>query len=49
MAEVELHLLADVKAARRHKVFADYFAEGGVSGAGVNQELAVLREACREQ
>jgi hypothetical protein len=42
MPEVELDSLADVKTARRNKVFADNFAEGGITGARVDQKFSVL-------
>jgi hypothetical protein len=44
MPEVELDSLADVKTARRNKVFTDDFAEGGITGTWVDQKLSVLRE-----
>jgi len=44
VAKVEPDLLSDVEAASRNKVLADDLAEGRISGAGINQQLAVLRE-----
>ena len=42
VAEVDPDLLSNVEAASGNKILADDLAEGRISGAGINQQLAVL-------
>ncbi len=45
VAKVEPDLLSDVETASRNKVLANDLTEGRISGAGINQQLTVLRKA----